>query len=126
MSQTKRSTGGGKQAAARSERSEEPKVVKWEGLELHAPARLPSTITIDLGRIEAMERRGDSSTIGALYELVESLVGDGGMSLIRQALQNGVGEKYGPIDGRVYTDVLNAIMESYGTSTGESSASPTS
>lgn len=122
---TSRSGGGSKQAAARSEKAKKAKTASWNGVKLPVPPELPRTIGLDLGHIESLERAG-KPTLGALYDLVYSLIGDDGMASVRQVLQNGAGKKYEAIDGRLYTDVLDAVMKAYGSTVGESSASTTS
>ena len=117
-------SGGAKRAAARSERNGKPKTFAWEGLELSTPAKLPPTLVLDIGRIEALENRGEAA-FGPAYELLESLVGADGIAKIREALTSGKLKADKISDGLIIS-IITAAIDAHGTSVGESSASTTS
>lgn len=108
--------GGGKAAAARAETKNKPRVVEWKGVKLETPAKLPGTLVLDIGRIDALAKRGEQP-FGAAYELLESLIGPEGIDKVRTV----AAAADEPFD--VFTDVMGAVFETHGLTMGESTAS---
>lgn len=107
-------------AAARSEKGQDgPKRIDWRGLELELPEVLPGTLYFDFADLS--ENEDDP---GAQLRLLKSMVGDDQVRQVRQKIADD-GVTFDEI-GDVLGDLFESVFAAYGSTVGESEASPTS
>lgn len=109
-----------KAAAARGEKKQAgPKRLEWRGLTLDLPDKLGGELYFDLA---ALER--DQASPAAQVALLASLIGDEQVYAVRaKIVEDQV--SFEDIE-EVLIELFSAIIEAYGTTAGESTASPDS
>lgn len=119
MSQAKgKAVASKKAAAARAETNGKPPTVSYRGLELVLPPQLSSEVAYAYAELEG--RRG----IKPIVDFVASLIGAEQMALVREK-QAADGVRFDEVPGEL-DDLVGSVFEAYGTTAGESSASPKS
>lgn len=115
MPERNTSKGTSKSAAARGEAKQQPKSADFRGVTLTLPPELPGELIFDLA---ALDR---ATGPGPIVELLETLLG---VEQVRQVRAKVAEEKvpFSAVDG-VLLGLISDIVDAYGTSTGESSAS---
>lgn len=111
-STTRKAAAPSKGAAARAEVADESKTLKTHGLELQLPKELPSEILFDIIESEASE--GDANEYLVNLRILRSVVGPDQFMTIRHKIGG---------DTQQVWELMNSLLESYGLSMGESSAS---
>lgn len=107
-----------KAAAARAEKDPEPRTVEFEGLTLTLAADFPEEIFFDMIESEASQAEGNAGNEYIVnLRLLRSLVGPDQFTDIRH--------RFGR-DAAKVIDIVNAVLEEYGLTMGESAASPDS
>lgn len=105
-------------AAARAARKNGDLSVKFHGVDVSFPAKLPGTVAFDLGEIELRESAGESA-LGPMLGLLKSIIGDVQLYKIRTAIAN-EGTTVDETGGaRLFVDLLSTILEEAGSSAGE-------
>lgn len=105
-----------KGAAARSEIRDEPKAVEFRGINLTLPQVIPGAILFDIAEAEA-----DDGNLIPIFRALRSILGDQ-VNELRKALADESLEQV----LTVVDELLGQIFAQYGTSSGESEASPDS
>jgi hypothetical protein len=107
-----------KAAAARAETTPEPRTVEFDGLTLTLATDFPEEIFFDMIESEASQAEGNPGNEYIVnLRLLRSLVGPDQFTDIRH--------RFGRNPEKV-VDLVNAVLEQYGLTMGESSASPDS
>jgi hypothetical protein len=116
---TRKAAAPSKGAAARAEKTGAPKTIDFRGLELALPDVLPGTVYFDLAALE--ENEGSAV---AQVRLLRSLIGGDQLAAVRDK----IGEDQVPLDkvDEVVIGLFNDIVGAYGSTEGESAASPAS
>jgi hypothetical protein len=112
-----RKAAGAKPAAARGEQGSADKTFTWRTLDFTLPPRLPASIAFDMVEIE-------TGSLGALFRFLKGLLGPDQLEAIRNKLD----ADDVPLDDleTVLSEIMNAALDPYGLSLGESEASPAS
>jgi hypothetical protein len=102
-----------KGAAARSETDDGPRTIEFEGITLELPRELPSALLFDLVEVEASA--GEINEYIVNLRILRSLVGKDQFIEIRHKIGDDVSKVMG---------LMEAVLDQFGLTLGESSASP--
>jgi hypothetical protein len=109
----KKAAASKKAAAARGEKTDDPKTIEFRGLELVVPAKVPGTLLWDFNEVLA----GDERSLTGIINLIGSLVGAEQNQAVRSKVQEDgldIEETIGALEG-----LLEEIFEAAGLSAGE-------
>lgn len=97
--------------AAQTEVTEESKSVEFRGVELSLPAKIPGALAFDLAALE------DENTPSALIRVLKGLLGDEQTKLVRSKIVDDEVSMEEIVV--VMAELLDTIIDQYGTGTGE-------